>query len=1030
MPGVPPSAGSGFLKRLSLRRSKFGSKASKASKNSSDGAEDIQEHPSSSSITVAELDGGPQAELPTTPNSHSSANALAPMRGLPSVDISNGDGAVASRELYRLFSEMDNILDPLRDLHERVMKDPDMRFSHAVRELNYLNIGAINIILQMVEHLERETDLPGGPQRWLLRARYIIRDYKSMETGFASAMFPCVMRSYERLVPPTVEERGRSKFHADLIPHLRSTLSPTDWPQVQALEYQYQAMRNAQKRADLLDAFLNRVLDVENRQSPAVTPSTTTLELVIAQNGDLVIDMASTPSARFRVSSQVLTQASPFFDYVLNPYHPGELSTRGPPPPDLEANIPRKKPVRMSDTSLTVMHLTMHPDMTIQSFTTFLYAAHLRNDKVPRNIEFQEFVDIAVTCHVYKCTAPVEMWVELVWLPSWRDHVAGKGYEDFLFISYVFGLHSLFEIYSKSLVLKLRGKNWPEPSRKLPQEVWRVFRDMRARKLKEILDCCRDTMHTYLPPPGSRPVSLAQDDSAGGIVELKNADALRLQRPTRCVQGSHECDATNLGILMMVMNEVGILLAVLDEKKEEHFTYWEINSLSQILSKLCAAPSAASPQICSRACDYAPSFRNQMCAIYNSVKGPTVRETNARFANRHALDATAVGGPAADEPRRFSGPRLGRRLGQSASFAGVEANQSNESRVNAAAGFLASLQADLPQTVQSNQRLLRSASSPSSPNTNTNDSDDDDDDDENEANDRDETSTRDQPEHDEPQSGQREYHHRHSASALSQQNLASLNASTHSITSTEVDIRTDRAVSPSLTNGSANTISGPTVVTSFIPTSHPSTTGYPSTRSNTGVSTISNNTNATASNTIASTTNTIPRSPIITPAHNAGPNQTPDPEHGSGSGANSGSISGSRDTNKIYWSPKADKEIITREDKELIISRKHLVSIGEDRGFPSRPRRPDLLLSGGGNNNSGGSGSGSGLATTTATTTTTATAPAPAAATATAPTTAMAAGSGSNGTSAPSSPPLPSPQHHHHHPHHPPIATASYENRI
>ncbi|KAI9806529.1 MAG: hypothetical protein M1833_003716 [Piccolia ochrophora] len=825
------SSNPGFLKRLSIRRSKIGSKSSK---HSSEHAEDPPVSPHSSGTVVHELEGGNEVEL--APPSSKDSNEIALRLG-PEPRIDGTAQGSSSRELYRLFSEMENVLGPLRELHDQVLTDPDTRLTTAAQELDHLNIGAMETVYAIASSLEKNLhDLPGDRNWWLLRARFLIRDYKAAESSFIKGLQTFVKSAYRKIAPYSSDREASAAFDnfSTTVSQLRDSVSSARWPLIQTLEYQYQTMFNAERRSTILDQLCDRVLEIERLQ-PQSPVSSAPQEVVISPSGDLLIDLASSPSVRFKVSSQVLTQASVFFDYAINPYHPKEVSERGPPPADLAATLPKKKAIRMADSSPTILHLNLTQNMTCEAFKTFLYAAHLRNDKVPRSVEFQEFVDIALVCSIYRCTAPVEIYVELLWLPQWRDYVGSRGYEDFLFISYVFGLDNIFEYTTKALLLKLRGKNWPEQSWRLPQSVWSRLRLNRARKLREILIRCRDTMHSFLPPPSSRPTSLVQDEAPNYDL-LDDKDSLQLQRRTRCAkaQGNHECDAGNLGWLMLVLNEVGILSAVLDSRREDHFAYWEINSLSQILYKLCAAPSAAGPH--GSACDYAPAFRNEMCDIYNSVKGLSVRQTNPRFADCHNLPANNFGGPPADDKDTEVVQTNGNRTEN-------VALPSNVMLANA------SVISDTEQAPQLNGHARRS-SAPAGAITDA--------------------------------AAPMRNFSRNVSVPLNRLNLAHLNGSTHSIVSTEVDIRTERCDSPS-------------------------------------ASTVNTSTTRTASASLLDhRLPTVPDSDI-----RASP----------------------READKIYWSPKVDKEIITRADKELIISHKHLVSIGEETGVLS-PRSMNGFMNG------------------------------------------------------------------------------------
>jgi hypothetical protein len=133
--------------------------------------------------------------------------------------------------------------------------------------------------------------------------------------------------------------------------------------------------------------------------------------------------------------------------------------------------------------------------------------------------------------------------------------------------------------------------------------------------------------------------------------------------------------------------------------------------------------------------------------------------------------------------------------------------------------------------------------------------------------------------------------HRHTLAILNERNLAAIDLETRSEVSTEVDTRTDRCVSPSVDSIA---------------------------RSCTPVPASSTNTSA----------------PISRDSHGA--------TVAAGAGPDGPTVFDAREADKIFWAQHAHKERITIADKNLLISNKHILRIGEERGLPPiRPARQE-----------------------------------------------------------------------------------------
>ncbi len=563
--------------------------------------------------------------------------------------------------------------------------------------------------------------------------------------------------------------------------YLRNRNTLEDRATVRALHDRYQQLLDAKERLSALAYhWTNAVAEVRSANVTVSVRASTAdggPTIIIAPTGDTILEFGFPPSFKFRVSSQALSQASTFFEYALKPYRQDQMDAHNQPPAGLEHDLEHTEFVRSNNTNLMTLRLKLNSHITLEAMTTLLYAAHMRIDRVPRRISFQEFADIAYVCYKYRCTTPVEIFVECFWLEQSFDKQNAEGYEDFLFISYVFGLDRTFHRQSRKALMKLRGGfGAAQEDTKLPQEVWLRLHQVRTAKLRKTLQLCRATLEAYLPSDDmpladtmrSRPISYSDADP------LANPGLLQLQRRARCRHGSHECDAANLGWLMLVFNTVGVLPAVLDPAKEDEFFQDRAHTLNSIICKLCAAPSAVG--VHGDSCDYAPAFRNAMCDVYNSIRGLNVWDVNDRLTNKRSsmLNYSGVAAvAAADEQiglRRdiravLSGQRQGPRR--------VSPAADDRISTTAATGAGTVTGAANPKS-----RLSQQSTAASEGNTSM------------------ETTSDGITDLTEVSHGSR------GSTRLSRQNLQALDSDRHSIVSTEVDTGTNRPISPTETNAS------------------------------------------------------------------------------------------------------------------------------------------------------------------------------------------------------------------------------------
>ena len=137
------------------------------------------------------------------------------------------------------------------------------------------------------------------------------------------------------------------------------------------------------------------------------SPNVSIREYDIAANGDTILEFANSmseihPVLRFRVSSYMLIEASPFFARILSSSpsdsnSPLEMLEGSPPPP--------LKQLCRDGTEVKVYRMPQLELNKWEALTTLLHAAHMHNDHIPRQVKFYEFVSIAEVCLRYQCTA-------------------------------------------------------------------------------------------------------------------------------------------------------------------------------------------------------------------------------------------------------------------------------------------------------------------------------------------------------------------------------------------------------------------------------------------------------------------------------------------------------------------------------------------------------------------------------------------------------------------------------------------------
>jgi hypothetical protein len=156
----------------------------------------------------------------------------------------------------------------------------------------------------------------------------------------------------------------------------------------------------------------------------------------ITSYGDIILIVpAGANTMRLRVSSHVLRAASSVFCTML-----------GPDP----------EPGRCCERRKCSIGYPYEHDLTEEyphALTVVLLALHCRSKMVPADLTFRNLVELAIVCDKYDCQEGVLPWVE-TWTAPWKPLMLTSGYEEWLFIAWVFGIKEGFEELSKKLILE------------------------------------------------------------------------------------------------------------------------------------------------------------------------------------------------------------------------------------------------------------------------------------------------------------------------------------------------------------------------------------------------------------------------------------------------------------------------------------------------------------------------------------------------------------------------------------------------
>ncbi|OHX00581.1 hypothetical protein CSPAE12_00612 [Colletotrichum incanum] len=491
---------------------------------------------------------------------------------------------------------------------------------------------------------------PGPTREICLTA---IRDWKKCIELLLEALELTLSETYKSYEPDATPSMVKSlfqnrEFRAAAIQQMRKTsidktfsASPDFFPR-----YVIRLKNYDRVKQDLVG--ITRILQLGES---GVSDERSVKEHHVSPRGDAILEFAnigdeSLPVLRFRVSSFLLAETSTIFERIFTEHSHVEIHDDEDVTDQL---APPPTPYICDDgTEAKLYRMPQLEHDSEQALTILLHAAHMHNDKVPREVSFERFVAIAEVCLRYRCTSPLELFVEHRWLPQWIH----KGSEDMpggmLLISYAFGFRQLFTRMSKTAILnlvneeELQSKPWPQ---KIKDKIWAV----RGAKMAQVHACCVNTIQEYLRPPLK---AVEQDDAPSLPIGLGLPQAetrfpspglsaetstpihpLMFSSSPRCPKGSHWCDATNLGWLMLIYGELQLLPTIMKPvvlgnlANPQQTPRRSLAQLVDLLRTIASPPQALHK---GGVCDPTPPFRAAINDIYNSVSGLTLYDISRR----------------------------------------------------------------------------------------------------------------------------------------------------------------------------------------------------------------------------------------------------------------------------------------------------------------------------------------------------------------------------------------------------------------
>ena len=169
-------------------------------------------------------------------------------------------------------------------------------------------------------------------------------------------------------------------------------------------------------------------MSITDAGSATVHDDTTDSTLDVDGDVRLIVSSADNNQKNFLVSSAALRMASVKWRALLN-------SMNSQSPAEIE----------FSDDDLCTIEI-------------ILQIAHLRFDNLPTSLDFTDLLNLAITCHKYEVVGLVGPFLRS-WAWPWSPVFQESGYEQWLFIAWVFGYQDTFETLTDHLAATTRSNS-------------------------------------------------------------------------------------------------------------------------------------------------------------------------------------------------------------------------------------------------------------------------------------------------------------------------------------------------------------------------------------------------------------------------------------------------------------------------------------------------------------------------------------------------------------------------------------------
>ncbi|KAG0130330.1 hypothetical protein HOY82DRAFT_486844, partial [Tuber indicum] len=164
----------------------------------------------------------------------------------------------------------------------------------------------------------------------------------------------------------------------------------------------------------------------ENATAATTAPPLPLRETVISPVGDILLHLLTpTHTLHYKTSASVLITTSKVFSAMLSPTSPFSEAQR----------------FNNSPHSTDPFVLRLHDDDPV-ALCILLRALH-NHPSVPRSLTFRQLVKMAVVVDKYDCSHATRMYGDK-WMKGWTSKAEKAGYEEWLFVSWVWGVEKIF----------------------------------------------------------------------------------------------------------------------------------------------------------------------------------------------------------------------------------------------------------------------------------------------------------------------------------------------------------------------------------------------------------------------------------------------------------------------------------------------------------------------------------------------------------------------------------------------------------